>query len=162
MHGARPYLYSKGSSPTVLGWTTKKPTRDNSLRQLVEQRLGLLEIEPVKALRVAFFLCWIPRTHWYIAPASPPLGSVTIGLITLLDRRYWPLLQRPHLTPCAELGLGCLPQERDECHIRVRAIDSCFNSRPGSMLRVRWQSPASVIPHAPPSVPSAGSNLARS
>jgi hypothetical protein len=140
----------------------KKPTRETHYANSSSSALASLRLSVSKPSVLRFSFAGYPRTHWYIAPASPPLGSVTIGLITLLDRRYWPLLQRPHLTPCAELGLGCLPQERDECHIRVRAIDSRFNSRPGSMLRVRWQSPASVIPHAPPSVPSAGSNLARS
>jgi hypothetical protein len=92
------------------GLVSIRPDLIDMVRQVpVEQRLGLLEIERVKALRVAFSFAGYPRTHLYIAPASPPLGSVTIGLITLLDRRYWPLLQRPHLTPSAEFGIGLPP-----------------------------------------------------
>ena len=38
--------------------------------------------------------------------ATASLGNcLDQNLITVLDRRYWPLFQRPHLAPSANLGL---------------------------------------------------------
>ena len=57
------------------GLVSIRPDLIDMVRQVpVEQRLGLLEIERVKALRVAFLLCWIPPNPFVHRAGEPTLG----------------------------------------------------------------------------------------